>query len=111
MATESSSQVPPMRQRKANWKNSGGKIGGNDEARTGAENRACGGGIALLRWRLSADNVFLARACGANDNEHLCHTRNLLAAGSARPSGEPQPDRLRRMGKSCACWDNGCAGI
>ncbi len=26
---------------------------------------------------------FLARACGANDNEHLRHTRIFLAAGGA----------------------------
>jgi len=72
--------------------------------RTCAEDRVGGGGIVVYGGSCSADNVFLARACGTNDNEHVCHTRNFLAAGGAEPSGEPQPDRLRRMGKSCARW-------
>src|SRR5580700_1705667 len=55
--------------------------------------------------------MLFSRALGAHVNEHLCHTRNFLAAGGARPSGEPQSNRLRRMGKSCACWGNGSAGI
>jgi hypothetical protein len=37
-----------------------------------------------LRWRLSTDDVFLARACGAHDNEHLCDTRNFHAARAVR---------------------------
>jgi hypothetical protein len=40
-------------------------------------------GLLFIAGSCSADDVFLARACGANDNEHLCHARNLLAARSA----------------------------
>lgn len=42
-----------------------------------------GGGIVVYGGSCSADNVFLARACGAHDNEHLCRTWNFLAAGGA----------------------------
>jgi hypothetical protein len=46
--------------------------------------RSCGGGgIVVYGGSRSADNVFLARAFGAHINEHLCHTRNFLAAGGA----------------------------
>ena len=47
------------------------------------EDRVGGGGIVVYGGSCSADNVFLARACGAHDNEHLCRTWNFLAAGGA----------------------------
>jgi hypothetical protein len=40
-------------------------------------------GLLFTARSCSADNVFLARACGANANEHLRHTRNFLATGGA----------------------------
>ena len=45
------------------------------------EDRVGGGGIVVYGGSCSANNLFLARARGANDNEYLCHTRNFLAAG------------------------------
>jgi hypothetical protein len=41
------------------------------------------GGIVIYGGNWPPDNVFLARACGAHAYEHLCHTRNFLAAGGA----------------------------
>ena len=45
--------------------------------------RVGGCGIVVYSGSNPADDVFLARACGANDNEHLCHARDFLAAGGA----------------------------
>jgi hypothetical protein len=50
---------------------------------TGAKDRVGGSGIVVYGGSYSAGNVFLARTCGADDNEHLCHTRNFVAAGGA----------------------------
>jgi hypothetical protein len=38
-------------------------------------------GIAVCGGSYSADNVALARTCGANDNEHLCHAWDFPPAG------------------------------
>ncbi|HKV79615.1 MAG TPA: DUF6632 domain-containing protein [Candidatus Sulfotelmatobacter sp.] len=43
--------------------------------------------VGLLFTRSNrADDVFLARAYGANDNESLCHTRNFLLLAVRDPS-------------------------
>ena len=57
--------------------------GGHHVARASAEDRVGGGGIVVYGGSCSADNVFFVRAFGAHVNEHLCHTRNFLAAGGA----------------------------
>src|SRR5246500_3140988 len=54
--------------------------GGDDEARTSAEDRACGTGIALLRCRLSAHTHGEARPCLGDDDESLRDTRRLFVA-------------------------------
>src|SRR5262249_10357838 len=40
-------------------------------SRAGTEGRVGGCGIVVYSGSNPADDVFLARACGANDNEHL----------------------------------------
>jgi hypothetical protein len=71
------------------------KRGGQDEARTGAEDCLGFSGIVVHGCGHSANNVFLAGACGANDNEHLCDARNFLAVDLVTTL-QRSHERLRR---------------
>src|SRR5215469_3568886 len=76
--------------------------GGQHVARTGAQSRAGVSGIAVLRWRLSADRNATARACVSDDDESLCNARCISAACLAEPVRKPQLDRFCGVVELCA---------
>ena len=62
------------------------------ESRTGAENRVGCGGTVVYSGNYSADDVFLARTCGANDNE-------LSLVKTTRIS------RINDFAETSTCWN------
>src|ERR1017187_10875726 len=64
---------------------------GINETRSGFEDCAGAGRIALFGVSLSLDHVCAARPWDVDDVQHLCHARGFPASRNPQPTRESQP--------------------